>query len=68
MSSRYSMVISDELDRELARVADESEQTKTDIFRKALHLYFVARDGKRDGLKVGLAKPGQELQTEFYGL
>lgn len=68
MASRYNLVLSDELDREVERVAVESEQTKSDIVRKALRLYIFARDGEKRGLKVGLAQPDQHLQTEIYGI
>lgn len=70
MSVRFNVVISDELNRAIDQAATDSESNKSDILRKALQLYFAAREGKREkGLKVGLVDPKTDkLQTEFIGL
>ena len=69
MSVRLNVVLSDELNRELDRAAEENVSTKSEIFRKALQLYLAARDGKRRGLSVGLVQPDtRKLETEFVGL
>lgn len=69
MSVRFNVVLSDDLNREIDRVVEESESSKSEILRKALQLYLAARDGKRRGLKVGLVEPTtQKLQTEIVGL
>lgn len=69
MSVRFNVVISDDLNREIDRAADESETNKSEILRKALQLYFAARDGKRQGFKLGLVDAeSRKLETEFVGL
>jgi predicted transcriptional regulator len=69
MSARFSIVMSDELNRDLDTAAEESETTKSEIFRKALQLFLAARDGNRRGLKLGLIDPKTEkMQTEIVGL
>ncbi len=70
MSVRFNVLISDELNRAIDQAATDSESNKSDILRKALQLYFAAREGKREkGLKVGLVDPKTDkLQTEFIGL
>ena len=69
MSVRFNVVMSDELNRDLDAAAEESETTKSEIFRKALQLFLTVRDGKQRGLKVGLVDPKTDkLQTEFIGL
>jgi predicted transcriptional regulator len=69
MSVRFNVVMSDELNRDLDAAAEDSETTKSEIFRKALQLFLTARDGKQRGLKVGLVDPKTDkLQTEFIGL
>jgi predicted transcriptional regulator len=69
MSVRFNVVLSDDLNREIDKVAEETESNKSEILRKALQLYLAARDGKRRGLKLGLIEPKSEkLQTEIVGL
>ncbi|MGH8497844.1 MAG: ribbon-helix-helix protein, CopG family [Methylococcales bacterium] len=69
MSVRFNVVLSDDLNRELDRVAEESETNKSEILRKAITLYLAARDGRRRGLKIGLVEPEtQRLETEIIGL
>ncbi|WP_221457035.1 transcriptional regulator, partial [Ralstonia solanacearum] len=62
-------VLSDDLNREIDRVAEETETNKSEILRKSLQLFLAAREGKRRGLKLGLVEPTTEkLQTEIIGL
>ncbi len=69
MSVRFNVILSDDLNREIDKVATETESNKSDILRKALQLYLAARDGKLRGLKLGLVEPQSEkLQTEIVGL
>lgn len=69
MSVRFNVVLSDDLNREIDRVAEKAETNKSEILRKALQLYLAAQDGKQRGLKIGLVEPKTEkLQTEFIGL
>jgi predicted transcriptional regulator len=69
VSVRFNVVLSDDLNQEIDKVAEETESNKSDILRKALQLYLAARDGKRRGLKLGLVEPESEkLQTEIVGL
>jgi metal-responsive CopG/Arc/MetJ family transcriptional regulator len=68
MAARFNVVFSDDLNKELDKVVAEDENSKADVLRKALQLYLAARDGKRRGLKLGLAQPEQRLETEIVGL
>jgi len=69
MSVRFNVVLSEDLNREIDKAAEETESNKSEILRKALQLYLAARDGKRRGLKLGLVEPKTEkLQTEIVGL
>lgn len=69
MSVRFNVVLSDDLNREIDKAAEETESNKSEILRKALQLYLAARDGKLRGLKLGLVEPKSEkLQTEIVGL
>jgi predicted transcriptional regulator len=69
MSVRFNLVLSDDLNEEIDKVADETETNKSEILRKALQLYLAAREGKRRGLKLGLVEPQtRKLETEIVGL
>jgi predicted transcriptional regulator len=69
MSVRFNMVLSDELNSEIDKVALESETTKSEILRKALQLYLAGRERAQDGLKLGFFYPKtRELKTEVIGL
>lgn len=69
MSVRFNVVLSDDLNREIDRVAEEAETNKSEILRKALQLFLAAREGKQRGLKLGLVEPKSEkMQTEIIGL
>ncbi|MBN6206110.1 ribbon-helix-helix protein, CopG family [Ralstonia pickettii] len=69
MSVRFNVVLSDDLNREIDRAAEEAETNKSEILRKALQLFLAAREGKQRGLKLGLVDPKSEkLQTEIIGL
>ncbi len=69
MSVRFNVVLSDDLNRELDKAAEDGETNKSEILRKAITLYLAARDGRRRGLKIGLVEPKtQKMETEIIGL
>lgn len=68
MSVRLNLLLSDELNTQIEKVVVDRETTKADVLRKAIALYVAATEGKEKGLKVGLARPDQTLETEFVGL
>jgi predicted transcriptional regulator len=65
---RFSLTLSDDLNREIDLAAQETETSKNEILRKALALYLAAREGQKRGLKLGFAKSGEALETEIIGL
>lgn len=68
LSIRLSVVLSDDLNRDIDRVAG-SAANKSEVFRKALQLYLAAYDAQSRGLKLGWFEPGeQRVQTEITGL
>jgi predicted transcriptional regulator len=69
MSERFNVVLSDELNAKIEAAAKDSEMTKSDILRKAIQLYIVARDGSSRGFKLGLVSPKtSKMETEIIGL
>ena len=47
---------------------DRTRDTPSDLFRKALGLYKLAEEAKREGKSVGVATSPESLETEFVGL
>lgn len=69
MSARLHIILSKDLNAEVERVVDETESNRSEIIRKALHLYVAAHDAKRRGLKLCLVNPEtQKIETEIIGL
>lgn len=69
MSVRFNVVLSNDLNKEIDQAVDETESSKSEILRKALQLYLIARDGSRRGLELGLFDPKTtKLQTNIVGL
>ena len=69
MSTRFNVVLSDELNAEIEKVVEESEISKSEFLRKAIQLYIAANWGRQSGLSVGLVDPTTRMmQTEFIGL
>ena len=65
---RAQLILSDELDREINKAAEETGNSRSELVRKALTLYLAALDKKKQGLKLGFAKPEQTLETQVIGL
>lgn len=68
MSVRIELLLSSELNAQIERVAVARDSTKAEVLSKAIAMYLVAIDGKRRGLRIGLAREDQALETEFVGL
>lgn len=68
MAVRLNLLLSDELNAQIERVVSDRGTTKVDVLRKAIALYIAASEGEGKGLRFGLARPEQTLETEFVGL
>lgn len=68
MAVRLNLLLSDELNAQIEKVVSDRGTTKVEVLRKAIALYVAASEGKKKGLRVGLASPEQALETEFVGL
>lgn len=68
MAVRLNLLLSDELNAQVEKVVSDRGTTKVEVLRKAIALYVAASEGKKKGLRVGLARPEQTLETEFVGL
>lgn len=65
---RKQLIIPAEMDQNLTQIAQESGTTASEIVRKALTLYMVAVERKREGMKFGFVKQADRLDTEVIGL
>jgi predicted transcriptional regulator len=69
MSTRLNVILSNDLNREIDRIAEETETNKSEILRKSLQLFIAAQAGTKRGLKLGLIdKETNTVQTEIIGL
>jgi hypothetical protein len=62
-----TLKLSPEANRYLNRAMNLSNGEIDDIFRKALVMYTVALEAKRDGKAVGSAESADVLDVEFVG-
>jgi metal-responsive CopG/Arc/MetJ family transcriptional regulator len=65
--ARLELKINDELARDLEAFAKESGTSKSEIFRRALTLYAVAREEKKSGRQMGFGKDGR-IEREIIAL
>jgi len=65
---RMNITISDELAKRLSDLSEQSDTTKSEILRKALTLFDLAQEGKREGKKLALVGNGGQVMTEIVGL
>ncbi len=65
---RMNITISDDLAERLGVMSEQSDSTKSEIFRKALTLFELAQEGRREGKKLALVGNKGEVVTEIVGL
>ncbi|WP_382164074.1 hypothetical protein [Hydrogenophaga sp. ANAO-22] len=65
---RKQLIIPEDMDQNLTQIAKDSGTTASEVVRKALNLYMVAVEKKREGMKFGFVKQGDRLETEVIGL
>ncbi len=65
---RLNLTVSDDLARRLDELSGESQTSKSEILRKALTLFDVAREGKRSGKKLARTGGAGQVTTEIVGL
>lgn len=68
MSMHLNVVMTEDLYAMIDQAAVESQNSKGELFLKALLLYLVAHDGSRSGLKIGLVEPESgKLKKKLLG-
>jgi metal-responsive CopG/Arc/MetJ family transcriptional regulator len=65
---RLNLQISQELNRTLEEIAEDTGTNRSDVIRQALALMKVAHTAKKDGRHLGIVKDARKLDTEIVGL
>jgi predicted transcriptional regulator len=65
---RMSLALSPELNNRLEQLASENRTTKSEILRKAVALFDVASEAKREHKRLGILDKDKKLVTEIVGL
>lgn len=65
---RLNLQLSDELNRILEEIAEDTGSSRSDVIRQAVALMKVAHDGKKEGRHLGLVTDAKRLETEIVGL
>lgn len=65
---RLTLDVSQELNRTLEHLAEQTGSSKSDLLRRAIALMEVAVDGKRKGQNLTLADKEDRVVTKIVGL
>lgn len=65
---RLNFEISEDLDRVLQQLAEETGESKSTVLRRAIILMEMALSAKKKGNKFGVANADNQFITEFVGL
>jgi hypothetical protein len=65
---KLSLFVSPQLNESLESMAQESGSTKSDVLRKALALFEVASEARRDGNRIGILTKDRQVVTEIVGV
>jgi predicted transcriptional regulator len=65
---RLNLQISEELNKQLEAMAENSSTTKTEIIRRAMALMKAAQRGVAEGKHLGFAKDPEKLDQEIVGI
>lgn len=65
---RVNLLISEESDRLLTQISQETGATRTDILRRALSLIHLLHEGRKNGEYLGFVSDRKKLDREIVGL
>lgn len=65
---KLSVFVSPQLNETLESMAQESGSTKSDVLRKALALFEVASEARRDGNRIAILTKDRQVLTEIVGV
>lgn len=67
-SVRLSLVVSPELNDRLEELASAGHITKSDVLRRAIALFDVAAEAKKNHKRLGILDQNKQLENEIVGL
>ena len=65
---KLSLFVSPQLNETIESIALQSGSTKSDVLRKALALFEVATEARREGNRLGILTKDRQLLTEIVGV
>lgn len=65
---RLNLQVSEQLNKELEKIAESTGSNRTEVIRQALALMKIAHQACRDGQYLGLVSDQSKLDTELNGL
>lgn len=68
MSTRLELRINEDLAQDLENFARKSSTSKTEIIRRAMTLYALARAENENGRKIGFLTPDGKVEREVVAL
>lgn len=67
MSTRITLVVSDELNQALDELAKDTESSKSDVLRKSISLIKMAVNERKAGNHLGVFDNQQKIVKEIIG-
>lgn len=65
---RFSLIVSPELNELLEDLARAGQTTKTDVLRRAIGLFDIAIEARRNNKHLGILDQDNNLEAEIVGL
>lgn len=65
---RFSLIVSSELNELLEDLARAGHTTKSDVLRRAIALFDIAIEAKRNNKCLGILDQNNNLEAEIVGL
>ena len=65
---RLNLLLSQELNQALEKIAEDTGGNRTDVLRQALALIKIAHEARLEGRHIGLVADRSKLDTEIVGV
>lgn len=67
MSTRITLIVSDELNEALGEMAQDIEASKSEVLRRSLAIFKLAVDEKKQGHSLGVFDKENKMVTKIVG-
>lgn len=65
---RLSLLLTQELNQSLEKIAEDTGGNRTDVLRQAVALIKIAHEARLEGRHIGLVDDRSKLDTEIVGV